>query len=92
MSKQTDREENIRRRFAVALGSLPLTIRVQSVDVLVDGYEVSLCQDRELWRAFHDHDPDSAGGHVTVGEGESPEIALDRCLHAAKAYDAANPE
>ena len=92
MSKQTDREENIRRRFAVALGSLPLTIRVKSIDVIEGNYEVSLAQEKDEWRAYHDHDPDSAGGHVTVGKGATPELALADCLRGAVAHDAANPE
>lgn len=91
MTKQLDREENARRRFAVALGSLPLTIQVQSFDLLVDDYEVSLAQEKDGWRAYHDHDPDSYGGHVTIGEGATPELAIEDCLRAARAYDVANP-
>lgn len=87
MTKLTDEEENVRRRFAVALGSLPLTIRVQSVDVLVDEHEITLVQDKSRWRAFHDHAPDEAGGHVSEGAGPTPEAALAACERAARIFE-----
>lgn len=95
MSKQTDREENIRRQFAVALGSITFECQVKSVEVIYRDYEISLVFNptKSGWYGYHDHDPDDSGGHVTVGEDDSdPEKAIVACYAAALAYDRANPE
>ena len=82
-----DDEVQTRRRFAVALGSIPLDVRVVSVDVRVGDLEITLVQAGEGWKALHDHDPDDSSGHVSEGAGPTPEAALAACARAARVFD-----
>lgn len=83
----TDEEIQTRRRFAVALGSIPLDVRVVAVDVRVGDRDITLVQADAGWQALHDHDPDSFGGHVSEGAGPTPEAALAACERAARIFD-----
>jgi len=96
VTKLTDEEENVRRRFAVALGSIPLDdYKVMHLTVLRDGAAIDLRESDAnpgWWTALHDHDPDDHEGHVTISDGETPEAALAECLRELKAWESANPE
>ena len=83
-----DDEAQTRRRFAVALGSIQLDVRVVSVDVRVGDLEMTLVtRAGEGWKALHDHDPDDSSGHVSEGAGPTPEAALAACARAARVFD-----
>ena len=97
--QQLDAEEAVRRRFAIALGSIPLDMRVLSVTVHVGGYTLAVMENDAYpdghpdgWLAAHDHDPDRYDGHVSMETGPTPQAAIAACHAAAVAWDEATAE
>jgi len=94
-TRTPEHEKAVRRRFAVALGELSFEFQaIQQVVTHPAGYTFSYLfrEDMGCWVAHHDHDPENWQGHVSAGEGDTPEAALRACFAAALEYDKEHEE